>query len=46
METYRNSCRCVEDENSGQAVKFLDNAEIRETITLILRDQVYAITTT
>lgn len=29
------------DRNSAQAVRFLDNAEIREVITRLIRDQVY-----
>ena len=27
--------------NSGQALKFLDNVDVREMITRLLRDQVY-----
>jgi hypothetical protein len=29
------------DRNSSQAVRFLDNPEIRDAITRLIRDQVY-----
>ena len=29
------------DRNSSQAVRFLDNPEIRDVITRLIRDQVY-----
>jgi len=30
------------DRNSGQVVRFLDNAEVREFVTRLMRNQVYA----
>jgi hypothetical protein len=30
------------DRNSGQVVRFLDNPEIREVVTRLMRNQVYS----